>query len=259
MIAMGEKDQNTSGNIEPRIAAGCDQAITLATAIDQVAESVVVTDAQGSIQYVNRSFTRMTGYSGEEVIGQNPRVLKASRSDPVFYKLLWDTILAGQIWHGELINRRKDGSEYTEEMSITPVRDAAGAISSFIAIKQDVTARRAAENAQRFLAAVVESSPDAILRYTPDGTITSWSCGAERMFGYPAQKIIGKPVATLIPQELPELFSELIGTLGKGDAISNLEWVGVCEDGRRIDVSLSVYPINDDRGQIGRASCRERV
>jgi PAS domain S-box-containing protein len=250
MIAMGVKDQNTSGNIEPGgITAGCAQAITLATAIDQVAEGVVVTDAQGSIQYVNRSFTRMTGYAAEEVIGQNPRVLKASRSDPAFYKHMWDTILAGQIWHGELINRRKDGSEYTEEMSITPVRDSAGTISSFIAIKQDVTARRAAENAQRFLAAVVESSPDAILRYTPDGTITGWNRGAERMFGYPAQRIIGKSVAMLIPLE-NDPFSEWMARLREGEAISNIESVGVREDGRRINVSLSIYPINDDQRQL---------
>ena len=253
MSAMSLNVQNASNNFEsPATAdapAGDGSDTTLATAIDQVSEGVVVTDAQGRIQYVNRSFTRMTGYAAEEVHLQNPRILKAGRCDPEFYKHMWDTIQAGEIWHGELINRRKDGSEYTEEMSITPVRDSAGAISSFIAIKQDVTARRAAERAQRFLAAVVESSPDAILRHTPDGIITSWNSAAEKMFGYPAQKIIGKPVATLIPHEMPELFSGLMERLRKGDAISNLECVGVREDGRRIDVSLSVYPIHDDPGQ----------
>ena len=260
--------QNTNSSIEPRAtsdalaaiahqpvlvdstAAGDDRDVTLATAIGQVAEGVVITDAEGRIQYVNQSFTRMTGYAAEDVIGQNPRVLKAGRNSSEFYKELWNTIQSGEVWHGELINRRKDGSEYTEEMSITPVRNSTGAITNYIAVKQDVTARRAAESAQRFLAAVVESSPDAILRHTPEGIITSWSCGAERMFGYPAQKIIGKPVATLIPPELPGLFSELMERLRESGAIANMECVGVREDGARIDVSLSVYPIQDDGGRL---------
>src|SRR5579872_4308740 len=258
--------QNTSGNIEPiaapatpaaiepdlanGTAAGGDRDITLATAIGQVAEGVVITDAQARIQYVNQSFTRLTGYAAEEVIGQNPRVLKAGRHDAEFYKELWRTIQSGKVWHGELINRRKDGSEYTEEMSITPVRNSGGSITNYIAIKQDVTARRAAENAQRFLAAVVESSPDAILRHTPEGIITSWSCGAERMFGYPAQKIIGKSVATLIPPEMPGLFSEAMERLRESGAISNLECAGVRENGARIDVSLSMYPIQDHPGRL---------
>ncbi len=260
--------QNKSGNIEliatpetlaailPQpgmangTAAGEDRNITLAAAIDQVAEGVVITDAQARIQYVNQSFTRMTGYAAEEVIGQNPRVLKAGRNGTEFYKEMWRTIQSGEVWHGELINRRKDASEYTEEMSITPVRNSEGAITNYIAIKQDVTARRAAENAQRFLAAVVQSSPDAILGHTPEGIITSWSCGAERMFGYLPQEIIGKPVATLIPPEIHGLFPKLMEKLRDAGAISNLECVGVREDGTRIDVSLSVYPIQDERGEL---------
>jgi len=89
----------------------------------------------------------MTGYSAEEVVGQNTRLLKSDRQDAAYYRELWKTILAGEIWHGELINRRKDGTHYTEEMSITPVRDPSGAIANFIAIKQDVTEQRAIEAA----------------------------------------------------------------------------------------------------------------
>ncbi len=121
----------------------------LAAAIEQAAESIVITNADGRIQYVNPAFTRITGYGAEEIIGQNPRILKSNRQNPGYYRDLWNTILAGQVWHGELINQRKDGTIYIEEMTITPVRNAGGAITNFIAIQQDVTEQRAAEEALR--------------------------------------------------------------------------------------------------------------
>ena len=112
------------------------------TAIEQSAEGVVITNTTGDIEYVNPAFTRITGYSREEVLGHNPRILKSGKQDPAFYQQLWATILKGEIWHGELINRRKDGKLYTEEMNIAPVRDARGEITHFIATKQDVTERK---------------------------------------------------------------------------------------------------------------------
>ena len=118
-------------------------------ALEAVANSVVITDAKGAILWVNPAFTRMTGYAPVEVVGQNPRVLKSGAHEPSFYRQLWNTILAGDVWAGEMVNRRKDGSTYVEEQTITPVRDAHGAISHFIAIKQDITARTQAEAALR--------------------------------------------------------------------------------------------------------------
>ncbi len=121
----------------------------LATAIGQTAEAIVITDAEARIQYVNRAFTRITGYSAEEVLGQTPRILKSGLQDPAYYQNLWNTIRNGGVWRGELINRRKDGILYTAEMTITPVRDVSGATTNFIAVKQDITARRSAEAALR--------------------------------------------------------------------------------------------------------------
>jgi len=119
----------------------------LATAIGQIGEAIMITDNLGTIQYVNRAFTLITGYSAEEAVGQGARLLKSDRQDPIFYGELWKTILSGEVWRGELVNRRKDGTLYTEEMSITAVRDPGGAITNFIAIKQDLTERRATEAA----------------------------------------------------------------------------------------------------------------
>jgi PAS domain S-box-containing protein len=119
--------------------------VRLVTAIEQSAEAVVITNIQGEIEYVNPAFTHITGYSREEVLGQNPRILKSGKHDVEFYRRLWATILSGQIWHGELINRRKDGKLYTEEMIVTPVRDAGSNVTHFTATKQDVTERKTLE------------------------------------------------------------------------------------------------------------------
>jgi PAS domain S-box-containing protein len=121
--------------------------ILLATAIEQAAETVVITDRDATIQYVNPAFTRTTGYTRDEALGRNPRVLKSGRHDGKFYLNLWATLTAGKLWRGEFTNRRKDGTLYTEEATIAPVRDASGEITNFIAIKYDITERKQAEEA----------------------------------------------------------------------------------------------------------------
>lgn len=116
-------------------------------ALDSAANAVVITDADGNISWVNSAFTRLTGYDYDEVIGKNPRILKSGDQSSEEYQALWEAVLAGRIWHGELVNRRKDGSDYIEEQTITPVRGSDGRISHFVAIKQDISERKAAEQA----------------------------------------------------------------------------------------------------------------
>ena len=119
----------------------------LATALDATASGMVITDATGLIEWVNPAFTRLTGYSAAESVGKNPRALvKSERNDPAVFANLWETILAGRIWKGDLVNRRKDGSLYTETQVITPMRDAAGNISHFIAVKLDITELKRAQD-----------------------------------------------------------------------------------------------------------------
>jgi PAS domain S-box-containing protein len=116
-------------------------------ALESAANGIVITDINGVIEWVNPAFIRMTGYSLEDVIGQNPRILKSNTHDNHFYEEMWQMILSGQPWHGEIINKRKDGRFYTEEMTIAPVRTNSGEISNFVAIKQDISARKRAEAA----------------------------------------------------------------------------------------------------------------
>jgi len=114
-------------------------------AMNAAANGIVLTDVQGVIQWVNPAVTRMTGYSSSELIGANPSLLKSGLHDASFYKNLWQTVMSGKTWFGEIINRRKDGTLYYEEQHIAPVRNEDGNITRLIAIKQDVTARRMAE------------------------------------------------------------------------------------------------------------------
>lgn len=112
------------------------------TALSAAASGIVITDIDGRILWVNQAFSEMTGYSLDEVIGKNPRLLKSGVQTVAFYQNLWDTVLAGRVWRGELVNRRKNGGHYTEEMTITPVRDASERVTHFIAIKQDITEKK---------------------------------------------------------------------------------------------------------------------
>lgn len=111
----------------------------LASAIEQTGEIVVVTDTHGTIVYVNPAFEKLTGFSREEAVGRNPRMLKSGEHDATFYGTLWGTITRGDTWTGRLINRRKDGRLYYEDATISPVRGASGEIANFVAVKRDVT------------------------------------------------------------------------------------------------------------------------
>lgn len=111
----------------------------LRTAIEQAGDMIVVVDKEGIIQYVNPAFERVTGYSISEAVGNSPKMLRSDKQSPEFYIEMWKTISSGQIWNGRMINRKKDGSEFVEELSIAPVVDKNGEVLSYIAVKRDVT------------------------------------------------------------------------------------------------------------------------
>ncbi len=117
----------------------------LLAAIEQSAEVVVVTDLSGAIQYVNPAFEKVTGYSAKEAIGQNPRILKSGKHDQQFYRNLWKTIRNGDVWKGKFVNKRKNGTEYNEEATISPVLNKKGEIVNYVAIKKDVTQKLVVE------------------------------------------------------------------------------------------------------------------
>jgi PAS domain S-box-containing protein len=134
----------------PRYIVGISEDITervkaaeslklLATVVEHAGDAIVVTDTEGNIGYVNPAFERSSGYSSDEVVGGNARILKSGMQDDDFYRDLWETIAAGRVWRGHFINKKKDNSLFEEEAAISPIRNAEGSILNYVAIKRDVT------------------------------------------------------------------------------------------------------------------------
>lgn len=135
----------TVQDITERVAADEERA-RLTAAVEQTSDSVMIADLTGTIRYVNPAFERVSGYGRDEVIGQNPRILKSGRQSTAFYRAMWRRLLRGEVWSGALVNRRKDGSLYQEEATISPLRGQGGEVAGYVAVKRDVTALRDAES-----------------------------------------------------------------------------------------------------------------
>jgi len=146
----------------------------LATAVEQSPDAVVITDTGGAIEYVNPAFETITGYTREEVMGQNPRILKSGVQGPAYYAAMWAALTSGQPFVADITNRRKDGSIFQEEGVVSPILDAAGTITSYVAVKRDVTRERALQGEQvqtaRERAQIAEALADMHLLSTPAAT-----------------------------------------------------------------------------------------
>jgi len=143
----------------------------LSRAVEQNPATIIITDFKGKIEYVNPKFSQITGYSYEEAIGENPRVLKSGLTSQEEYKLLWETIASGKEWHGEFSNRKKNGDIYFESAIISPITDENGQITHFVAVKEDITEHKKAEKLIRTLIKAVEQSPAAIIITDDKGKI----------------------------------------------------------------------------------------
>lgn len=137
---------------QERLARGTLRLRQLAQAVEQSPNSIVITDTAARIEYANAAFTQITGYTAEEVFGQNPKILNAGKTSPETYKDMWATLMRGEPWRGEFINTRKDGSTYLELATIAPLKQPDGSVTHYVAVKEDVTERREAEARIRQLA-----------------------------------------------------------------------------------------------------------
>jgi PAS domain S-box-containing protein len=136
-------------DLEKRVQERTAELSKLSEAVEQSPVTVMITDKNGTIEYVNPSFSEVTGYSAKEAIGQNPRIVKSGNHPSSFYKELWDTILSGKTWRGEILNRKKSAEQFWESTSISAIKNDAGDITHFVAVKQDITDQKRAEKAIR--------------------------------------------------------------------------------------------------------------
>jgi diguanylate cyclase (GGDEF)-like protein/PAS domain S-box-containing protein len=165
-------------------------------AVEQSPASVLITDVHGSIEYVNRRFTEVTGYASREAIGKNPRILKSGNTPVSTYRELWDTILAGGIWTGQLENRRKDGSLYWEEAIIQGIEDDQGRVTHFVAVKEDITDRvqnhAALSAAHEWTRNILQTVETIIVALDPQGRVTLINRKGCELLGYAEEELIGR-------------------------------------------------------------------
>ena len=175
----------------------------LSRAVEESPATVVITDLKGDIEYANPKFTELTGYTLEEAKGKNPRILKSGHTPPSVYKRLWNTILSGREWRGEFQNKKKNGDLYWESAVISPIKDADGRIAHFIAIKEDITERKQAEEALRAseekFRALADTSFDTIIVHRGDNLL---------YVNNPAVELTGYSKDEILKMQFWELFTE---------------------------------------------------
>ena len=179
-----------------------DELLKLSSAVKQSPSSVVITDINGNIGYVNPNFTKLTGYTSKEVMGRNPRILKSGQTSRQEYKRLWDRITSGKEWRGEFHNKMKDGSLYWEDASISPIRNSEGTIVNFVKVAKDVTQRKktgkALQESEAKWRSIAENSPDVVMLVGSDGSILFIN---RTIGGLSKNEVIGTCVYDYIPDK----------------------------------------------------------
>ena len=222
-------------------------------ALDQHA-IVSITDIQGTITYVNDKFCTISNYSREELIGQNHRLLNSGHHSKEFFHQMFQTIASGEVWHGEIRNRTKDGSIYWVDTTIVPFFSDDGKPRQYLAIRADITERKLANEIREHLASVVDSSEDAIISKDLHGIVTAWNHGAEKIFGYLSAEMLGHPMLSLLPPDRIAEETDILEHIQRGESVNHFETVRVRKDGTKIDVSVTISPIRDGNGVIVGAS-----
>jgi PAS domain S-box-containing protein len=225
--------------------------------VETALDAVVTMDSEGVITGWSPQAEKTFGWTRQEALGR----LLAETIVPEGHREAHRRGLQHYLKTGEgpVLNKRielralhREGHEFPVELSITPIRT--GVNATFSAFLRDITERKQAEKTRDRLAAIIESSDDAIISKTTEGIITSWNPGAEKVFGYSAEEAVGKPMQMLIPPERANEEPEILARIARGEGIDHFETVRVRKDGARIDVSVTLSPLRDNKGKIIGAS-----
>jgi|SRR3989304_221499 len=164
-------------------------------AVEQNPASVVLTNRDGNIEYVNTKFENITGYKSDEVIGKNPRFLKSGNTSPEVYKALWETITNGKEWKGEFLNKKKNGELYWERVSIAPILNNEGEITHFLAIKEDITEFKFIQEKINLMANALESVNDFVCITDKEDKVIYVNKAFTEKYGYSREELIGKNIS----------------------------------------------------------------
>jgi diguanylate cyclase (GGDEF)-like protein/PAS domain S-box-containing protein len=215
--------------------------------------AIIALDRQGRVTLWNPAAERISGWSAAEVLGRAYPIVPSDRSAE--HRALLERAARGEALTGiEVRRQRKDGSLVDLSVFSAPLRDAGEAVIGTVAILADVTERKQAEEMRRRLAAIVESSDDAICEITLDGEILSWNAGAERLYGYTAEEALGRPIFVLGTRAAAADLRRTLQRLRDGEAVSHFETSAIRHDGARVDVSVAISLIRDASGRPAGAS-----
>ena len=226
----------------------------LAAILESSDDAIVGKTLAGEILSWSAGATRIFGYRPEEVIGKSITIIIPPELHPQEHQILERLQRGERIDHLETVRVARDGRRIEVSLSVSPVRDAGGRIVGALKVLRNIDAERRAARLRAQLAAIVESSDDAIISKTLDGTIQSWNAGAARIFGYTAQQAVGQPILLIVPPELQAQEREILRKIGNGERLEHFDTVRITRDGRRIPISLTVSPVRDARGIIIGAS-----
>ncbi len=223
----------------------------LSRAVQASPATVVITDAQANIEYVNPKFTEITGYSFIEAIGKNPRILKSGEKPPEEYKELWDTITSGREWRGIFHNKKKNGELYWESASISPVKDKRGFITHYIAVKEDITSMKEAQDELAKLSLVASKTDNMVIISDGNGRIEWVNDGFTRITGYQLDEVMGKTPGSFLQGPLTDPYTrERMRDAVLQRKSFTEEVVNYHKDGRYYWVSMVVTPIFDEKGEV---------
>jgi PAS domain S-box-containing protein len=231
-----------------------DETALLASIVDSSDDGIVSQTLDGIITSWNRAAQRIFGYTAAEAIGQRITLIIPPERHAEEADVLARIGLGEKVEQFETIRQTKDGRQINISLTVSPVKDAQGRIIGASKIWSDITNRKRAEEEHSRLAAIVDSSDDAIISKTLDGTITSWNRAAQRIFGYTAAEAIGQRITLIIPAERHAEEDYVLARIGRGEMIEHFETIRQTKDGRQLNISLTVSPVKDTRGRIIGAS-----
>ena len=222
----------------------------LAAIIESSEDAIASKDLNGIITSWNKSAERLFGYTAEEIIGQPVTLIIPPELHDDEPRILAKIRAGERIEHFETVRVHKNGKRLIVSLAVSPIKDEKGRIVGAAKIVRDITQKKKLEEDAFRLAAIVESSDDAIASKDLNGIVTTWNPSAEKLFGYKAEEIIGKSIRLIIPKELHQDEDVILDKIRRGEKIEHFETTRVRKDGERIDVSLTISPMRDGSGKV---------